>query len=418
MSTQLQSFPRPRAFRSRPAVSYRTFLSTRLSKVYIVPWLALNSGRQPRAVASDGLGGPHHTGRRVYNPHLNPMTPTEFEEDAYIPAMRARWSNAPCTEPFASGRLRISLTQKCNFGCPFCYNEGSPGVTESLTAEDLGFLLDVAAPYIRTIKLTGGEPLAHRGFDTMAALCSACRPTTLTTNGSLLTRHLQSLSWMSSVTVSIQSLHQARYHQLMGTDHLVSKVIADIKTSIAATGTPFQINCVVTRETLDDVLDLCRVAHEIGVSQVNLLGMLKLAEGDVANYVPYYQVAEMIAGEFGEPTAATSTRLRFSSTPEFVVDLVYQYCSIGCDVCRSDGFIRVDPTLALSYCLAARPIPIREAVKARDAPSLAHVFAEAIAAMGFPDGHAPQIVQPRLRHNSARTRPLPNSLTAANPPKP
>jgi molybdenum cofactor biosynthesis enzyme MoaA len=351
----------------------------------------------------------------MFNPHLNPMTPEAFENDRFIPAMRANWASAASQEPFALGRLRISLTQKCNFGCPFCYNEGSPGVTESLTLDDLAFLLDAAAPYVKAIKLTGGEPLAHRGFDRIAALCSARRPTTLTTNGSLLTRHIEALAWMTSVTVSVQSLDPARYRELMGTDHPVSQVISDISSSIAATGTPFQINCVLTRDALDGVLGLCHRAQEIGVSQVNLLGMLKLSEGDIDNFVPYEAVAEMVAREFGEPVVSTSTRLRFCRSPDFAVELVYQYCSVGCDVCRSDGFIRVDPTLALSYCLAAPPIPIRSAVKSRDTAALSQAFAVAVGAMGSPNGHAPLIIEPRTRHTSAKRDPPRSVSTPATP---
>lgn len=332
-----------------------------------------------------------------YNPHLNPMSEEEFASDAGIVSMRRAWADAGTHSPFELGRLRISLTEKCNYACGFCYNEGSPGTTRSLSIEDAEFILTAAAPFLRTIKLTGGEPLAHRHFDRFARLCSDRLPTSVTTNGSLLLRRIESLRLLSSVTVSIQSPDADDYTTMMGATRPLAAVLSDMRVAMAETGVPFFINCVVTRQNLLSVPALCRAAADLGVRQVNLLGMLKLAEGDRAAYVPLTEVMTVLRPDFGEAVAHTSTRMRLQPSPDFGIDLVYQYCMVGCDVCRSDGFIRLDPSLSLSYCLASGAISVRELVQERRLEALREAFAGAVEAMGKPTGAAVPIIMPRER---------------------
>jgi molybdenum cofactor biosynthesis enzyme MoaA len=329
------------------------------------------------------------------------MSEPEFASDAGIAAMRSAWFQREGRSAFELGRLRISLTEKCNYACSFCYNEGSPGTTRSFRLEDAEFMLKAAQPFVRTIKLTGGEPLAHRQFHGFARLCSQQAPTSVTTNGSLLLRRIESLRLLSSVTVSIQSAEPNAYGTMMGATRPLASVFADIRTAILETGVPFLINCVVTRENVGSVPALCRAAAELGVKQVNLLGMLKLSESDVSTYVPLSEVSGALREEFGEAVAHTSTRMRLRPSTSFCIDLVYQYCMVGCDVCRSDGFIRMDPSLSLSYCLASGPISVGHLVQQRQFDELRAAFKAAIGAMGGPTGTAAPIVLPRRRMAAA-----------------
>ncbi|MEM2046620.1 MAG: hypothetical protein QXZ06_01940, partial [Candidatus Jordarchaeales archaeon] len=72
-------------------------------------------------------------------------------------------------DPFGRpvNNLRISLTQKWNLKCFYCHHEGEgcgsdPRKKNEMTPEEVAFLVRVAAKLgVRSVKLTGGEPLLY-----------------------------------------------------------------------------------------------------------------------------------------------------------------------------------------------------------------------------------------------------------------
>ena len=71
--------------------------------------------------------------------------------------------------------LRISLTDKCNFRCIYCMPEEGVqpmGHDELLRIEEIEAIARVATHIgIRSVRLTGGEPLVRRGVvDLVASL--------------------------------------------------------------------------------------------------------------------------------------------------------------------------------------------------------------------------------------------------------
>ena len=65
--------------------------------------------------------------------------------------------------------LRISLTDRCNFRCIYCMPEEGVcqlGRDEILSLEEIERLVRVAAGLgIKSIRLTGGEPLVRKGVE-------------------------------------------------------------------------------------------------------------------------------------------------------------------------------------------------------------------------------------------------------------
>ena len=67
------------------------------------------------------------------------------------------------------GVLRLSLTALCNLACPYCLPDGKepPGL---LTLEQrLGVIGAAVALGAHSLRLTGGEPLLHRGLEELIA---------------------------------------------------------------------------------------------------------------------------------------------------------------------------------------------------------------------------------------------------------
>src|SRR5437660_7405632 len=89
--------------------------------------------------------------------------------------------------------LRVSVTDRCNLRCVYCMPEaGLPWIPkpEVLTFEEIAAIVRAAASIgVRSIRLTGGEPLIRRDLERLVALIAAVPgidDIALSTNGLLL----------------------------------------------------------------------------------------------------------------------------------------------------------------------------------------------------------------------------------------
>jgi cyclic pyranopterin phosphate synthase len=169
--------------------------------------------------------------------------------------------------------LRISVTDRCNFRCVYCMPKEVFGRDytfldrkELLSLEELARAVGVFAGLgIRTVRITGGEPLVRRNVEHLIELLAAIeRPDgsrlelALTTNGSLLPQKAEALAaaGLSRVTVSLDSLDDAAFRAMNDVDFPVERVLAGIDAAAAA-GLPVKVNAVVKRGANDgDVLAL------------------------------------------------------------------------------------------------------------------------------------------------------------------
>jgi GTP 3',8-cyclase len=169
--------------------------------------------------------------------------------------------------------LRLSITDRCNFRCVYCMPKEVFGRDytflerrELLTFEELARVVGVfAALGVRTVRVTGGEPLVRRSVEHLVELLAAIETPAgeplelaLTTNGSLLTEKAEALAaaGLTRVTVSLDSLDDEAFRALNDVDFPVRKVLEGIDAAAAA-GLPVRINAVVKRGANDaDVLAL------------------------------------------------------------------------------------------------------------------------------------------------------------------
>src|SRR5947199_5162436 len=92
--------------------------------------------------------------------------------------------------------LRLSITDRCNFRCVYCMPKEAFGRDhaflerrELLSFEELERVVRIFASLgIRTVRLTGGEPLVRRDVERLVELLAAIPELelALTTNGALL----------------------------------------------------------------------------------------------------------------------------------------------------------------------------------------------------------------------------------------
>src|SRR5581483_4554317 len=159
--------------------------------------------------------------------------------------------------------LRISITDRCNFRCVYCMPKEVYGRDHAflerralLTFEEIARLARLFARLgVRTIRLTGGEPLVRRDVERLVALLHAIPglELALTTNGALLTQKAEALAraGLDRVTVSLDSVDDATFRALNDVDFPVQKVLDGIDAAAAA-GLPVKVNAVVKRGANDD----------------------------------------------------------------------------------------------------------------------------------------------------------------------
>src|SRR5689334_6426060 len=136
-------------------------------------------------------------------------------------------------EPLVDGHgrtiadLRLSVTDRCNFRCQYCMPaEGLPWLERNavLRFEELERLVALLAQMgIRSVRLTGGEPLVRRDFPRLAAmLAPLVGDLSVTTNGFLLERDADDLvaAGVARVNVSVDSLQRDRFFAMTRRDAL------------------------------------------------------------------------------------------------------------------------------------------------------------------------------------------------------
>jgi len=168
--------------------------------------------------------------------------------------------------------LRISVTDRCNFRCPYCMPAEVFGERyaflpkpEILSFEEIERLARIFVELgVRKLRITGGEPLLRaelpRLIERLAAI-EGVEDLALTTNGVLLAQVAGSLrdAGLQRVTVSLDSLEDDTFRELNGRNVEVGRVLEGIAAAEAVGLAPIKINTVVVKGVNEhQVLDLVR----------------------------------------------------------------------------------------------------------------------------------------------------------------
>ncbi|MGI8696559.1 MAG: GTP 3',8-cyclase MoaA [Mycobacteriales bacterium] len=156
--------------------------------------------------------------------------------------------------------LRVSLTDKCNLRCTYCMPaEGLPWLQRDavLTDGELVRLVGIAVHLgVRTLRLTGGEPLVRANVSDLVRRLASLRPRpglSITTNGLLLRRQAAALAaaGLDRVNVSLDTLEPRRFAELTRRDRH-SDVLAGLAAARDAGLSPVKVNTVLMRGINDD----------------------------------------------------------------------------------------------------------------------------------------------------------------------
>jgi len=261
--------------------------------------------------------------------------------------------------------LRISLTDRCNFRCIYCMPE--EGLAWLPKREILSFeeILRLARIFIdlgiRTIRLTGGEPLMRQDIDVLIqglTRLEASLDLSMTTNGFFLKEKAGRLAeaGLKRINVSLDSLQPERFERMVRRDgQLVFKILEGMRLARQVGLAPIKMNCVVMRGYNEDELaDFARLGRENDY-QVRFIEYMPLdAQGEwsMKTVVPGAEILARIHAAF--PLAPTGNN---GSEPATVYRFADGRGSIGviasvtepfCDHCNR---IRITADGQLRTCL-------------------------------------------------------------------
>jgi cyclic pyranopterin phosphate synthase len=199
--------------------------------------------------------------------------------------------------------VRISVTDRCNFRCPYCMPKArfGPGYrflprAEALDAPEIVRLAGVFASLgVTKIRLTGGEPLLRPDLvEIVEGIAKLGVPDiALTTNGALLRRWAVRLrdAGLQRVTVSLDSLDPTVFTSMSDSRIELGEVLDGIAAAREAGLAPIKLNCVVQRGANEDgLLDLVDFARREG------LGLRCIEYMDVGATNGWRQ-ADVVSGE-------------------------------------------------------------------------------------------------------------------------
>jgi cyclic pyranopterin phosphate synthase len=174
--------------------------------------------------------------------------------------------------------LRISVTDRCNFRCPYCmpaeiYGERYEFLPKDslLTFEEIARLARIMVGLgVGKVRLTGGEPLVRQEIGTLVEMLSeidGVKDLAMTTNAYLLAQMAQRLkdAGLRRITVSLDSLDPDVFKHMNGRGFDTRRVLEGIEAADRAGLTPIKINSVVQRGVNEHtIVDLARFARERG----------------------------------------------------------------------------------------------------------------------------------------------------------
>ncbi len=209
--------------------------------------------------------------------------------------------------------LRISVTDRCNFRCPYCMPEDVYGERYSFLrrADILSFeeIVRLARLFVEQgatkLRITGGEPLVRHQLPVLVGQLAALpgvEDLALTTNGVLLPQHAEALAaaGLRRVTVSLDSLDPEVFARMSGKKGTVEQVLAGIAAAERAGLVPIKINCVVQRGVNDaGVVELARHFRGSGhiLRFIEFMDVGTLNHWEASQVVPASEVLARISEE-------------------------------------------------------------------------------------------------------------------------
>lgn len=225
----------------------------------------------------------------------------------------------------APRRVYWELTRACDLACRHCRAEAVPTrhAAELTTAEGIGLLeaLTAFGDPIPHVVLTGGDPLIRPDLFLLIGAARALgigvsvAPSATPRLGAAEIRRFKEAG-VEAISLSIDGSAPALHDALRGVPGTFERTLEAARAAHAG-GLPFQVNTLVSEETLPDLPAICLLAAELGASRWSLFFLVSVGRGTVLRQVSPGAADDVmrwlaeLAGRGGPPVVTTTEAPHF-----------------------------------------------------------------------------------------------------------
>ena len=222
--------------------------------------------------------------------------------------------------------VRVSLTDRCNFDCVYCHNEGlgdtrgpmDPQDNEMET-DDVVRFLEVAAEFdVESVKFTGGEPMLREDLEEIIERTPDSMEVSMTTNGTFLPGRAADLkaAGLDRVNVSQDALDPEDFAEITKAGAF-DAVMDGIRAAVEAGLAPVKINMVVFEPTAGYVPEMVDFVAENPGLQLQLIEYMPEIAGHPEWAVDIQRVHDWLADQADHvERREMHDRKRYWVTPE------------------------------------------------------------------------------------------------------
>lgn len=255
--------------------------------------------------------------------------------------------------------VRLSLTEACNFCCPYCRPEEITveSQTHLLHAKEWLVILEAFALLgVKALRLTGGEPLLYPELKPLLQALQARQwfaDISMTTNGSLLAAHAEALHalGLQRVNISLDAVDEDTFAERTGRSNQLQPVLAGIEKALRVGFGSVKINTVLMEPLSDEAVKTLLTYIEKWPVIWRFIEYMPF-QGDHykgASFAEWKTQLERIVGAALEPVTeklgygpATYYQLPSGKRVGFIFPMSHSYCD-SCNRVRltSDGKLRL-----------------------------------------------------------------------------
>ena len=274
--------------------------------------------------------------------------------------------------------VRVSLTDRCNFDCVYCHNEGLGDTRgpmdpqdDEMTADEIVRFLEVVSEFgVRKVKFTGGEPMLRGDLEEIIERTPDSMEVSLTTNGTFLPGRAEDLkeAGLERVNVSQDAIDPDAFAEITKSG-AYEKVIEGVEAALDAGLDPVKLNMVVFEHTAGYVEGMVEHVAENEGLQLQLIEYMPELTGrpewnidigrvhdwldDIAEHVEHREMHDrkryFVNPETAESVAAAPQPSELDAFQGGMVEIVDPV--ENADFCANCGRVRVTHEGYLKGCL-------------------------------------------------------------------
>lgn len=252
-------------------------------------------------------------------------------------------------------KIRILVTNSCNYRCPFCHNEGQSKSVhfDKMPYSHLVSIIDtVKDQHISEICFSGGEPFLNREIVDMIIYANEKTNVDIScaTNLSLINReNIKRLS-ETRVKFNIQFPYANETKFCQSTGHRNWNTILNNLDAVRKEGIPIGLNSVIQDGDIQNIRELIEfaIAHELPLKLLPQIGL----DGSEKFKNFMYPILREYATSFTDKHTGATRWVVESCQHRSVVLYIDSPCfSHNIEECRNYGELRIQPNLNMQTCI-------------------------------------------------------------------